>query len=434
MDILAIVIGLVVLVVLTLKKVPVVFASLISVAVIALLSSLPVVSTITGTYMTGVGEFAAYAFLLFLFGAIMSEIMDRSGAARAVANFLVNKMGEKFAIPAIVLAGGLITYGGVSNFVSCFTIYPIAKAIFKKVNLPRYLLPAAIGAGAFTWVTMLPGNPSISNIIPTYYLPTTAMAAPLIGIIAAVMTFILIVIYLEYEAKKARKSGIGFEEGGYNKKTVAELLEQEGRLPGAFFSILPIACVAIVLNAFECDITVALLAGIVVALILFRKNITDIGNIFEKAINDASNITIMSSAICGIATVVSSLPGFEKAVNYMLDFCRSGGNPLIIFGIATTVLCGLTASGVSGISTTLVAIAEPFMEMGVNPEILHRVAVIASVGLDSLPHSGGIVGVLMITGVSYKDGYKHLFVCTVLITLLALAVSVIIGNIIYPIG
>lgn len=82
-----------------------------------------------------------------------------------------------------------------------------------------------------------------------------------------------------------------------------------------------------------------------------------------------------------------------------------------------------------GLSTTLSALGEAFLAMGVNPEILHRVGVIAATGLDSLPHSGGIVAVLTISGVSYKDGYRHLFMVTVVFTLMALAIAVVLGNI-----
>lgn len=45
-----------------------------------------------------------------------------------------------------------------------------------------------------------------------------------------------------------------------------------------------------------------------------------------------------------------------------------------------------------------------------------------------------ILAVLAISGVSYKDGYKHLFVVTVVITLLALALGLVLGNILYPIA
>lgn len=431
-----ILLGLAILLILTLKKVPTVYAALISVIFIALFSKLPVVSTVTNDYMTGFANFVKSAWLMLLLGAILSKVMDVTGAARSIASFIIGKVGVRFAIPAIVIAGGLLTYGGVSSFVSCFALYPITVAVFKKANLPRYLIPATIGAGIFTWVTMLPGNPQIQNIIPTTFLPTDAMAAPVVGIVCGLFTLILSLLYLTYEAKKATKKGIGFEADDATLKDLekADELEDKGELPNVIVSVLPIIAVAVVLNVFKQDISVALLSGIVLCAVLCHKNLKGISQIFTESVSSAASTVISASAIVAIGSVVKAAPGFEKMVNAILDFSNSGGNPLIIFGIATTLLCGLNASGTGGLSTTLSVLAEPFMKMGVNAEIMHRVGVIASVGLDSLPHSGGIVAVLTISGVSYKDGYKYLFVVTVLITLIALALALVLGNIMYPIA
>lgn len=119
--------------------------------------------------MTGFSGFVKSSWLMLLLGAILSKVMDVTGAARSIATFIIGRFGVKFAIPAIVIAGGLLTYGGVSSFVSCFALYPITLAVFKKANMPRYLIPATIGAGIFTWVTMLPGNPRCrtSSLLPT---------------------------------------------------------------------------------------------------------------------------------------------------------------------------------------------------------------------------------------------------------------------------
>ena len=114
MDMIIILVGLALLLVLTLKKVPVVYAAAISVIFIALFSRLPVVSTMTGDYMTGFANFVKSSWLMLLLGAILSKVMDITGAARSIASFIIGKLGVKFAIPAIVIAGGLLTYGGVS--------------------------------------------------------------------------------------------------------------------------------------------------------------------------------------------------------------------------------------------------------------------------------------------------------------------------------
>jgi len=436
MDMIIILVGLALLLVLTLKKVPVVYAAAISVIFIALFSRLPVVSTMTGDYMTGFANFVKSSWLMLLLGAILSKVMDITGAARSIASFIIGKLGVKFAIPAIVIAGGLLTYGGVSAMVSCFALYPITLAVFREADMPRKLIPATIGAGIFTWVTMLPGNPQVQNIIPSSFLPTNAMAAPVVGVVCGVFTLALILVYLMWESNRARKNGEGFIVDEETSKVLAKTDEMEanGKLPNVVLAILPIVCVAVVLNVLKQDISVALLSGIVLCCILFFKNITGVQKLLTDAVSSAAVTTINASAIVAIGSVVKAAPGFNQIVNGILSFSTSGGNPLIIFGIATTLLCGLNASGMGGLSTTLSVLAEPFMAMGVNPAIMHRIGVIASVGLDSLPHSGGIVAVLAISGVSYKEGYKYLFVVTVVITLLALALALVLGNIMYPIA
>lgn len=436
MDMIIILVGLALLLVLTLKKVPVVYAAAISVIFIALFSRLPVVSTMTGDYMTGFANFVKSSWLMLLLGAILSKVMDITGAARSIASFIIGKLGVKFAIPAIVIAGGLLTYGGVSAMVSCFALYPITLAVFREADMPRKLIPATIGAGIFTWVTMLPGNPQVQNIIPSSFLPTNAMAAPVVGVVCGVFTLALILVYLMWESNRARKNGEGFIVDEETSKVLAKTDEMEanGKLPNVVLAILTIVCVAVVLNVLKQDISVALLSGIVLCCILFFKNITGVQKMLTDAVSSAAVTTINASAIVAIGSVVKAAPGFNQIVNGILNFSTSGGNPLIIFGIATTLLCGLNASGMGGLSTTLSVLAEPFMAMGVNPAIMHRIGVIASVGLDSLPHSGGIVAVLAISGVSYKEGYKYLFVVTVVITLLALALALVLGNIMYPIA
>ncbi len=436
MDMLVILLGLALLLGLTLKKVPVVFASIGSVIFITVFSGLPLVQTVTKDYMAGFAGFVQNAWLMLLLGAILSKLMDMTGAARSIAEFIIGKLGVKYAIPSIIIAGGLLTFGGVSAFVSCFALYPITLAVFKQANLSRKLIPATIGAGIFTWVTMLPGNPQIQNIIPTQYLGTTPMAAPVVGTVCGLFALTLMILYLIYASNKLKSNGEGFESDSETEEILAKAdqMAKEGNLPNVVLSILPIVSIAVVLNVFKQDITVALLSGIVLCAGFFYKNVKNVNKLLSDSISSAAVTIVTASAIVAIGSVIKITPGFQQMVDLILEFSQSGGNPVTIFGIATTLLCGLNASGMGGLSTTLSVLSEPFLAMGVNPEIMHRVGVIASVGLDSLPHSGGIVAVLAISGVSYKDGYKHLFVTTVLITLLSLALALILGNIMYPIA
>ena len=141
-----------------------------------------------GNYMQGVADYVVQWFPAFFLGAVYGKIMDMTGSARSLANKIVSLIGPKFALLAVVLPCLLMTYGGISLFVVVFVIYPMGYAIYREADLPRTLLPGAIAYGAFCiTMTAIPGTPQIQNIIPTTYYGTTAMAAPLMGIIGAIL-------------------------------------------------------------------------------------------------------------------------------------------------------------------------------------------------------------------------------------------------------
>ncbi len=65
--------------------------------------------------------------------------------------------------------------------------------------------------------------------------------------------------------------------------------------------------------------------------------------------------------------------------------------------------------------------------MGIAPDVLHRVCSIASGGLDSLPHSGAVITLLMVMGVTHKEGYRDLGVVTVVFPLFATLVVILLA-------
>ncbi len=379
--------------------------------------------------MSGFAGFVGNVWLMLLLGALFAKVMDITGAARSIAQLIMSKFGAKRAVPAIIVAGALLTYGGISSMVACFALYPIALTLFRDANLPRKIIPGAIGAGMFTFINMLPGNPSIMNIIPTKYLGTTPMAAPIIGIVCAIFTFVLTLVYFRYEIKKAQATGEVFLSDADTEKVLAKAdeLEKIGNLPNPLLALLPPIAVVVTLNVIGADIVVALVVGIALCAALFFKNLKGIVQAFTDGANGAAVTAMTAGAIVAIGSIIRITPGFERVVARVLEACQTGGSPLAIFAAATSFLCGLNASGMGGLSTTLEALAKPFLEMGVNPQVLHRVGVIASTSLDSLPHSGGVVALLTITGISYKEGYKPIFITTVCITTLALIIAVILG-------
>ena len=87
-------------------------------------------------------------------------------------------------------------------FVVLFVIIPFAKPLFKQLNIAWNLIviPVFLGIGTFT-MTMLPGTPSIQNVVPTTYLGTTVTAAPLMGIVATVVAIVVGIWYMRSSFK-----------------------------------------------------------------------------------------------------------------------------------------------------------------------------------------------------------------------------------------
>lgn len=183
-------------------------------AIIAVVfSGAPMLGTYTQIFMPALGGFIINFFPLFLAGAIFGRLMSVSGYAEDLARWIPRIFGAKQAILVTAVVTALLTYGGVSAWVVAFTIVPIAKPLFRHANVSMRLMPAAIALGIFTFATAaLPGSPQIHNAIPTRFFDTTTFAAPLLGVIGAVITFGLGMAWLKWRERSLINKGEGFED------------------------------------------------------------------------------------------------------------------------------------------------------------------------------------------------------------------------------
>src|SRR6187455_1702791 len=180
----------------------------------ALFSREPLLAHWTQTFMASAAGFLAQFFPLFLLGALFGKLMEDSGAVSAIANFMIQRLGQRRALLAVVLAGALVTYGGVSLFVAFFVLAPMAQALFQAADIPRRLMPAAIALGTSTFtMTAFPGTPAIQNAIPMPFFGTTPFAAPGLGIIASAIMLAFGLWWLARAEGAARRAGEGYGDG-----------------------------------------------------------------------------------------------------------------------------------------------------------------------------------------------------------------------------
>lgn len=438
-------------------------------AVLAVLLSGDVLSSIpayTDVFMSALSGFLLKFFPIFLLGALFGRLMADSGAATAIANTVVEKLGASKAILSVILVCAILTYGGVSLFVVAFAIYPIAKDLFKAANIPKRLIPAAIALGSFTFtMTALPGTPAIQNAIPIPYYNTNVFAAPVLGIIGGTIMFIGGWLWLQTRARKANAAGEGYgqhdeEDTGGIGGTVKGAQETEVlSIQHTSFTVAMTPLVLVIaLNAlltyavfpsmdFDSlqaqfpDLNIAgslglwsiIISLVVACVVLILLRIGHWNNL-KKTINRGtydSMLPIFNTASeVGYGAVIASLAGFLIIRDSILNL--TPGNPLISEAVAMTTLAGITGSSSGGLSIALSTLGEDYLRMaveaGIDPELMHRVAVMAAGGLDTLPHSGAVITLLAICGLTHKQSYLNLAMVTIVIPLLAVTAIIILGT------
>lgn len=393
--------------------------------VVALLSGLDVYSTYTETYMSGLVSFVQKWFLIFLLGAVFGKLMEETGATRAVAQKVTQLIGGKRAILGVLIAAVLLTYGGVSLFVVVFAVYPIALELFREANVTRRLLVPTFALGAFTFtMTSMPGTPQIQNLIPMDTYNTTPMAGPVIGIVTTLIMAVGGYAWLAYREKKLSAKGEGFEirkQAGTSKEDVPT--------PNWMLSLVPLIVVVVFLNIVNLEPIYALMLGIVAIMLINLK----LYKKFVSSINEGAKGSVMAilntSAAVGFGAVIAIVPAFDNITSWLLNV---SDNPLVAQSLAIQVMAMITGSASGGMGIALSTLGDTFYNLsqttGINPEVFHRMASVAS-GASILPNNGALLTLLAVTGLSHRETYKDVFVVALVIPTIAVIVGIILGGI-----
>lgn len=410
----------------------------------------------TGLFMDKMVGFLKLYFPVFLLGAVFGKLVEVSGFSRSIVATAVKVLGPSRAMLAIVIVCALLTYGGVSLFVVVFAVYPFAAELFRRANIPKRLIPGTIALGAFTFtMDALPGSPQIQNIIPTGFFGTTALAAPILGTIGGVFILLCGMAYLDWRRRVALAAGEGYGEGHQNEPAPPV----DERLPPAWLAVLPLLVVGLSNLAYThwipdlygathsfvpsvmgnpapvvqdvpkvaaiWAVMAALLTGIVCVLVTAWSAVAAaFAEGTKSAISGALLAAMNTASEYGFGAVIAALPGFLVVATAMSAI----PDPLINQAVTVTSLAGITGSASGGMGIALAAMADTFIAnanaAGIPMEVLHRVASMASGGMDTLPHNGAVITLLAVTGLTHRQSYKDIFAITIIKTI---AVFVIIG-------
>ena len=340
-------------------------------------------------------------------------------------------------------------------------------------------MPAAIVLGTSTFtMSAMPGTPAIQNAIPMPFFGTTPFAAPGLGIVASVIMLGFGLWWLRRAEGAARRTGEGYGGAGEiapdavaedqiireRATTAREFDPAEIRhghhsetTPPIGLAVLPLAVVVgvnLLMSLFVLPrldfsflaeerwgattlsgvagvwaVAVALAAAILTLVLVNRRRLPALRESMDAGANASVLPAFTVASLVGFGAVIAMLPAFAVVREWVLSI---GGGPLVSLAVATNVLAALTGSASGGMTIALDALGETYMriaaEQGIDPALMHRVAVIGSGTLDSLPHNGAVVTLLAVCGATHRDSYPDIVMVAIVGALVALVAVIALGS------
>lgn len=469
LGIIGVLVSLALLITLAYRGVTVVIAAPTAAIVAMVFSQAPLLASYTEVFMPALGGFITKYFPMFLTGAIFGKLMTMSGFATDIARTMTRRLGSRQAMLTTVLTTGLLTYGGISVFVVVFVMFPLARELFREADIPRRLLPATIAHGMLTFtMTALPGSPQVQNIIPAQAFQTTAFAAPVIGLIGGTAIFVIGMIWLEYRKRRLTAAGESFADlttmerrsgAGSDVSTQAQSVVMAGEpsrgsdmltpshhllpfIPVLLVFIVNFGCTILLFPAMDwgyleqeqfggitvddrAGVWAVLLALFLAAISILLLNARDamwlLGGVADGARNALLPIFNTASEV-GYGAVIASLGAFALIRDGIFGISDSA---LVSSAVSTSVIAGVTGSASGGMTIALNAfgdgLAQQAAEQGISLEVMHRITAMASGGLDSMPHNGAVITLLMVCGMTHRESYKDVGVITLVIPVVVTA-------------
>jgi H+/gluconate symporter-like permease len=166
-----------------------------------------------------------------------------------------------------------------------------------------------------------------------------------------------------------------------------------------------------------------------VLVLLNRKRLSSLRETVDAGAN-ASVLPVLSVAsLVGFGAVVAAMPAFAVVRDWVLSI---GGGPLVSLAVSTNILAALTGSASGGLTIALDALGGTYLllaaERGIDPALLHRVAVIGAGTLDSLPHNGAVVTLLAVCGSTHGKSYFDIVMAGIVGPIVALVAVIVLGT------
>ncbi|MCR5784351.1 MAG: hypothetical protein K6G40_01745, partial [Eubacterium sp.] len=226
--------------------------------------------------------------------------------------------------------------------------------------------------------------------------------------------------YLNIQVKTVRAKGIGYDGPDVDTNIAAD------NLPKFLPSILPIIVVVALTFIFAAlklqntigldsngQLVLAELVGCILIFCLNREKCMEVGvpNLL-RGFTQLWPMMLTACCVFGFGKVMTSNACVSVLQESILGLQI---NPYISIMISMMVIVGITSDGMAGMLVWLPLFGQSYLDMGLNGGAMRRMIMTASCTFDSLPQSQTVANNLAAFGLTHKEGYKDLFVTTVII-------------------
>ena len=414
-----VILAIVVFIILCYKNVHTGIAALIATIIAALGSTDSFYTSLFEVFPAGVASLVKLMFFVFTMSGLLSFLMDQTGCSRAVGNTMIKLLGNDRAWMAISATAVILMLGGVGTFM--LVVGVVAAPLMKAANLPRKVGMIA-AQGIAPAINFCMPVPNVPGSLPNMFLGTSLFDAPVLSIATGLVAIALFLFYQLHLVKQARAKG-----EGYDGDMSAELDLNEDELPSFGTSILPLISVVVAAIVFSkisymSDtyttwatqlVALAQLVGILVLVALHFPRCKKIG--FAKIVSRGCpamwGFLLLAGCVYGFGQVVTKAAVVAPVQEWVMGLSL---NPYITAMLSVAIIAALCADGISAMMIWLPVFGPQYLEMGVNAGALRRLVLCTTQTFDSLPHAQSIANTLGVFGLTHKQGYKDLFVTTVI--------------------
>ena len=398
---LAAVIGLLLSIVLIIKKVSPVFSLMLGAVVGGLLAGWGLETTVA--QMIGGVKDITPAIVRILAAGVLTGMLVKTGAASTIAHSIIKALGEKYIYLALALSAMILTGMGVFIDVAVITIAPIAIIMGNKLQLSKMkLLLAMIGGGKCG--NVLSPNPNTIIAAENFDAPlSSVMAAGIVPALIGLAVTVFVIIPLipkekptSLEGEEARGDKAPHDTSAVGDPDVAK---GEEKLPALWRSLLgPVVTIILLalrpIAGIVIDPMIALPIGGVVGIIATAKW-RDTAACLTYGLEKMSGIAILLVGTGTLAGIIKA-SAIKDVLVGMLAGWSNGGT--FMAPIAGALMSAATASTTAGATIASASFGEAILAAGVTAVWGAAMTNAGATTLDHLPHgsffhaTGGSMG------------------------------------------